>query len=150
MADKGAAAQGTIRLATLRNSVAAAAAVVLLLIAAPASAHEAGALSAGFAGGFMHPLSGLDHLLAMVAVGLWGAFLGRPLVYLLPVVFPTVMAAGGVLGMAQVPFPPVELGIALSVFVLGVVILARWSAPLWFAAVIVGLFGLFQAMRIAV
>lgn len=92
----------------------------------------------------MHPLSGPDHLLAMIAVGVWGAFLGRPLIYLLPVVFPTVMAVGGVMGMAQLPFPPVEDGIAISVIVLGAAILLRWNAPVWLAAVIVGIFGLFH------
>ncbi|MEO6092055.1 MAG: HupE/UreJ family protein [Novosphingobium sp.] len=112
--------------------------------AVPTFAHTAKSLSLGVAGGFLHPLSGPDHLLAMVAVGLWGAFLGRPLIYLLPVVFPTVMAVGGVLGMARVPFPPVEYGIALSVLVLGLAILLRWRAPVWLAAGIVGVFGLFH------
>jgi urease accessory protein len=111
---------------------------------APACAHTAKSLSLGFVGGFMHPLSGPDHLLAMIAVGVWGAFLGRPLIYLLPVVFPTVMAVGGVMGMAQLPFPPVEDGIAISVIVLGAAILLRWNAPVWLAAVIVGIFGLFH------
>ncbi len=119
-------------------------AAVLSTISTPASAHSAKSLSLGFVGGFLHPLSGPDHLLAMISVGLWGAFLGRPLIYLLPVVFPTVMAFGGVLGMAQVPFPRVEIGIAISVIVLGVAILWRWRAPVWLAAVIVGIFGLFH------
>ena len=117
---------------------------LLLLTFEPARAHSAKSLSLGFGGGFLHPLSGPDHLLAMVAVGLWGAFLGRPLIYLLPVVFPTVMAFGGVLGMARVDFPPVEYGIALSVVVLGLAILAKWRAPVWLAAMIVGVFGLFH------
>lgn len=119
---------------------------VLLLsaLSTPAYAHNAKSLSLGFVGGFLHPLSGPDHLLAMISVGLWGAFLGRPLIYLLPVVFPTVMAFGGVLGMAQVPFPRVEIGIAISVIVLGAAILLRWRAPVWLAALIVGIFGLFH------
>lgn len=116
----------------------------MLATAKPALAHTAKSLSLGFVGGVMHPLSGPDHLLAMVAVGLWGAFLGRPLIYLLPVIFPTVMAFGGVLGMAGLHFPPVELGIALSLIVLGVAILARWRAPVWLACIIVGIFGLFH------
>lgn len=120
--------------------------LVLFLAALPeaAAAHSAKSLSLGFTGGFLHPLSGPDHLLAMISVGLWGAFLGRPLIYLLPVVFPTVMAFGGVLGMAQVPFPRVEIGIAISVIVLGAAILLRWRAPVWLAAMIVGIFGLFH------
>jgi urease accessory protein len=119
---------------------------LLLLLSLPSSAgaHSAKALSLGFVGGFMHPLSGPDHLLAMVAVGLWGAFLGRPLIYILPVVFPTIMAVGGVLGMAEVPFPPVETGIALSVLLLGLAIVLRWRAPVAVAAAIVAVFGLFH------
>jgi urease accessory protein len=119
-------------------------AVALLALSTPAFAHNAKSLSLGFTGGFLHPLSGPDHLLAMISVGLWGAFLGRPLIYLLPIVFPTVMAVGGVMGMAQLPFPRVEIGIALSVIVLGGAILLRWRAPVWLAAVIVGIFGLFH------
>ena len=80
----------------------------------------------------------------MVAVGLWGAFLGRPLVFLLPVIFPTVMAFGGVLAMAGAPAPPVELGIALSVVLLGGAIAAAFRAQVWLAAILVGLFGLFH------
>ncbi len=124
--------------------VSAALPLMLLVVAAPAAAHNAASLSLSFGGGFLHPLSGPDHLLAMVAVGLWGAFLGRPLIYLLPVVFPTVMALGGVLGMAGVPFPSVEFGIAVSVIVLGAAILCRWQAPVWVAAPIVAVFGLFH------
>ncbi len=120
------------------------ASLILLAAATPAAAHNAASLSLSLSGGFLHPLSGPDHLLAMVAVGLWGAFLGRPLIYLLPVVFPTVMALGGVLGMAGVRFPPVEFGIAASVIVLGTAILCRWQAPAWLAAPIVAVFGLFH------
>lgn len=116
----------------------------LLASASPALAHESASLSLGIAGGFTHPLSGPDHLLAMIAVGLWGAFLGRPLIYILPVVFPAVMALGGVLGMAGVPFPPVEIGIAISVIVLGVAVAARWAPPVWVAAPVVAVFGLFH------
>jgi len=115
-----------------------------MALAEPASAHEAEALSIGIVGGFTHPLSGADHLLAMVAVGLWGAFLRRPMIYLLPIVFPALMAIGGVLGMAGIAFPPVEIGIALSVLVLGGAVLAAWRAPKWIAIVIVAIFGLFH------
>lgn len=119
-------------------------ACLALGMATPALAHEASSLSLGIGGGFLHPLAGPDHLLAMVAVGLWGAFLGRPLVYLLPVIFPTIMALGGIVGMAGLPFPPVELGIAVSVIVLGLAILGRWAAPVWLAVPVVALFGLFH------
>jgi hypothetical protein len=95
------------------------AAAAALLLGSPAEAHMGTGLAGGFASGFNHPLAGFDHLLAMVSVGLWGAFLGRPLIYALPVIFPVVMVGGAVLGMLDVPLPPVEIGIALSVIVLG-------------------------------
>lgn len=119
-------------------------ALLLLLWPMPAFAHEAKSLQLGIVGGMLHPLSGPDHLLAMVAVGIWGAFLGRPLIYLLPIVFPTLMAIGGVVAMAGVTFPPVEIGIATSVIVLGAAILFAYRAPVWLAMSVVGLFGLFH------
>ena len=121
-------------------SVAAAA----LAIAVPAAAHTGTGLAGGFASGFLHPFSGFDHLLAMVSVGLWGAFLGRPLIVALPVIFPTVMALGGVLGIAGVPLPPVELGIAMSVLVLGAMIAGAVRAPIWLASLIVAIFAIFH------
>jgi urease accessory protein len=113
-------------------------------VAFPAWAHTGTGLPGGFASGFLHPLSGFDHLLAMVSVGLWGAFLGRPLIIALPVIFPTVMVVGAGLAMAGVPAPPTEIGIALSVLMLGAAIAAAWRAPVWIACVIVGVFALFH------
>ena len=130
--------------ASIRCATAALAATAAILIAGPAAAHEGGGLVGGFVSGFLHPLTGYDHLLAMVAVGLWGAFLGRPLVVALPVIFPTVMALGGVLGMAQAPLPPVEIGIALSVLLLGGAIAAALKAPVWAACLVVGVFAIFH------
>ncbi len=118
--------------------------VIAALAAGPASAHFDKNLAGGFSAGFLHPLSGLDHLLAMVAVGVWGAFLGRPLVVLLPVIFPTVMAVGGAMGMAGVPMPPVEIGIALSVLLLGGAIVFAVNPPVWAAALLVGVFAIFH------
>jgi urease accessory protein len=92
----------------------------------------------------MHPLSGGDHLLAMVSVGLWGAFLGRPLIYLLPMLFPGMMVVGGAFAMAGGGLPPVEVGIALSVLTLGAMILFAVRAPVIVACSIVGLFALFH------
>ena len=86
------------------RAVVVAAATMLLLFAAPALAHT-GSSTGGFIGGFAHPLFGLDHVVAMVAVGLWGAFLGAPAIWLLPIVFPLVMAVGGVIGILGVPLP---------------------------------------------
>ncbi len=117
---------------------------VAALAAGPASAHFDKNLAGGFSAGFLHPLSGPDHLLAMVAVGVWGAFLGRPLIILLPVIFPTVMAFGGAMGMAGVPMPPVEIGIALSVLLLGAAIAFAVRPPVWAAALLVGVFAIFH------
>ena len=120
---------------------------VLLLIAAlpsPAMAHDGTGLAGGFAAGFSHPLSGFDHMLAMVAVGIWGAFLGRPLVYALPMLFPSAMALGGGIGMAGIPVPPVELGIAISVVVLGAMIFLALRLPVVVACAIVAIFALFH------
>lgn len=120
------------------------AALLVTSWAAPAAAHFDANLAGGFTAGLRHPLSGFDHLLAMVAVGLWGAFLGRPLIYVLPVVFPTVMAFGGALGMAGVPMPRVEIGIALSVLLLGGAIALALRPRVWVAALLVGVFAIFH------
>jgi urease accessory protein len=101
-------------------------------------------LPGGFVSGFRHPFSGLDHLLAMVSVGLWGAFLGRPLIYTLPVVFPAVMVVGAIMGMFSVPLPPVQVGIALSVLTLGSCIALPVRAPVWIASLIVAVFAVFH------
>lgn len=121
-----------------------AAALAMLITAAPALAHSESDVAGGFVAGFTHPLFGLDHLLAMVAVGLWGAYLGRPLIYVLPSVFPIVMTGGAILGMAAFEFPPVELGIAISVLALGLLIAAAKSVSVWLACAIVGVFAIFH------
>jgi urease accessory protein len=118
---------------------------LLVACAGTACAHAgAETLAGGFASGFLHPVLGWDHVIAMVAVGLWGAFLGVPALWLLPVVFPTVMAFGGALGVAGVPLPGVETGIALSAVVLGAMIMLAARPPLWVAAFIVGAFAIFH------
>ena len=114
------------------------------LLPIPAVAHMGTGLPGGFESGFMHPFSGIDHLLAMVSVGLWGAFLGRPLIYVLPVIFPAMMVAGAIMGMFALPLPPVEIGIALSVLVLGGCIALPVKAPVWAACIVVGIFALFH------
>ncbi|MBF9043219.1 Ni/Fe hydrogenase [Rhodobacterales bacterium HKCCE4037] len=116
----------------------------LLLLASAASAHTGEGINTGFASGFWHPILGWDHVVAMVAVGLWGAFLGRPAIWILPVVFPLVMAFGGALGVMGVPLPAVETGIALSGVILGLLIAFAVKAPLWVAAVLVGIFAIFH------
>ncbi len=107
-------------------------------------AHTEGGRAEGFIAGFHHPISGLDHILAMVSVGLWGAQLGAPAIWLLPVTFPVVMAFGGMLGLIGVPLPGVEIGIAISGIILGMAVLSEWRPPLWVAAVIVGIFAIFH------
>ena len=111
---------------------------------APALAHTGEGGAGGFLAGFAHPLLGPDHVVAMVAVGLWGAFLGQPAIWLLPIVFPMVMAFGGVLGIAGVPIPAVETGIAASAIILGAMVAFAARPPLWTAAVLVGAFAIFH------
>ncbi len=121
-------------------SVAAAA----MLVAAPAAAHTGAAAGAGLAHGFAHPLGGLDHLLAMVTVGVWAAQRGGRAVWALPAAFVGMMLAGGSLGLSGVALPGVEGAVLASVIVLGAVVAlaARPGLPLGLA--IVGAFGLFH------
>lgn len=133
-----------MRRTTRRIGAAVTLAAVLGGVPQIAQAHSSKNLAGGFVAGFAHPLTGPDHLLAMVAVGLWGAFLGRPLIAALPVIFPAVMALGALLAMLGVPQPPIELGVALSVLVLGIAIAAAWRAPVWLACVIVAVFAVFH------
>jgi len=107
-------------------------------------AHEAGDVAGGFVSGLTHPIFGLDHVVAMVAVGLWGGQLRQPAIWLLPITFPIVMAFGGMLGARGVPLPAVEIGIAVSAIVLGIMVAASVRPPLWVAAVVVGAFAIFH------
>jgi urease accessory protein len=109
-----------------------------------AVAHVEAGRAEGLLAGLHHPVSGLDHVLAMISVGLWGAELGAPAIWLLPVTFPIAMAFGGMLGLIGVPLPGVEIGIALSAVVLGVAVVTAWRPSLWVAAVIVGVFAIFH------
>jgi urease accessory protein len=115
-----------------------------LVVATPAEAHLLNAAGAGWAHGFMHPFSGLDHVLAMAAVGVWAAQTGRPALWALPLAFPLAMAAGGLLGVAGVPVPGIESGIAASVLILGLLIAFRAKPPLALSVALVGLFAVFH------
>ena len=120
--------------------------VLFLLMLAPASAraHVTGGEAAGLLAGLRHPVSGPDHVLAMISVGIWGAQLGQPAIWLLPVAFPMVMAFGGFLGLAGVPLPGVEVGIAVSAILLGLAV-AREARPKLAAAVaLVAFFAVFH------
>ena len=116
----------------------------MLITSSYAFAHSENGAAIDFAGGFTHPIFGPDHVIAMVAVGLWGAFLGVPAIWVLPVVFPLVMAAAGALGVFGVPLPGVEVGIALSAIALGGMVAFAAKPPLWIAAVLVGAFAVFH------
>jgi urease accessory protein len=111
---------------------------------APAFAHSEQGAAIDFWGGFSHPIFGLDHVIAMVAVGLWGAFLGPPAIWLLPVVFPLVMAIAGAAGVLGLPLHGVETGIALSAIMLGAMVAGAVKPPLWIAALLVGAFAIFH------
>jgi len=118
--------------------------VSFALLASAAGAHSESGQAAGFLTGMMHPISGLDHVLAMIAVGLWGAQLGAPAIWLLPVTFPLVMAFGGLLGLLGIPLPGVEVGIAASAILLGAAVMTETKLPLVAAAALVGAFAIFH------
>jgi urease accessory protein len=117
---------------------------MLMLTPATALAHREVGQATGFLSGFEHPISGLDHVLAMIAVGLWGAVLGPPAIWVLPVAFPVMMAFGGLMGLLGFPLPGVEIGIAVSAVVLGAMVLAQLRPPLWIAAALVAFFAIFH------
>lgn len=109
-----------------------------------ALAHADGEAVNGFFSGLSHPFSGWDHILAMIAVGLWGALLGPPALWMLPIAFPVAMAAGGMLGLLGIPLPWVEIGIAVSSVVFGLLILANARLSLAVAIPLVMVFALFH------
>ena len=109
-----------------------------------AFAHTGVGDTAGFAHGFLHPLTGLDHVLAMVMVGVFAWQLGGRALWLVPATFVALMAVGGALGVAGIGVPFVEAGIALSVIVLGAIVALRIQAPVAVAMAVVGLFAIFH------
>jgi urease accessory protein len=119
-------------------------AAAALTAATPAFAHVGVGTTASFAAGFHHPLSGLDHMTVMVAVGLWAALRGGRAIWVWPCAFVGVMLVGGALGMAQVPVPFVEPGILASVVALGLLVALAVDLPVWLGGVIIGLFALFH------
>jgi len=121
----------------------AAAALAVVALPSSAAAH-AGGSAAGLLSGLLHPVSGLDHVLAMVAVGIWGAQLGAPAIWILPVTFPMVMALGGMLGLLGIGLPGVEVGIGVSALLLGIMVAREVRPPLGLAAALVGFFAIFH------
>lgn len=111
---------------------------------APALAHPGHPDAFGFNNGFAHPFSGIDHLLAMLAVGLWAAQNKRSALWVLPLAFPLMMVAGALLAFAGLQMPGVETGIAASVAVLGLLIAFAIRMPLWASAGVVSVFALFH------
>ena len=124
----------------LRSTLVAA----FILAPALAQAHAQAGEASGFPTGFLHPLTGLDHIIAMVAVGLWGAQLGAPAIWLLPVTFPIVMAFGGFLSLIGIPIPGVDIGIALSGVLLGAAVMIEHRPPLFIAAALIAIFAIFH------
>jgi hydrogenase/urease accessory protein HupE len=118
--------------------------LALCLVPTTAFAHVGIGSASGFIHGFMHPLSGLDHQLAMVLVGIFAYRLGGRALWLVPLTFVSVMALGGFLGVARIPVPFVEVGIALSVIVLGAIVAFGVKAPVAVAMGVVGLFAIFH------
>lgn len=123
-----------------------AAAVLWLALPPIVQAHidAEGMGSGGFLSGLRHPVTGLDHIVAMVAVGIWGAQLGGVALWLLPVVFPLMMAFGGMAGVITGPLPGIEIGVAASAIVLGALVAREQRLPLWAAIPIVGAFAVFH------
>ncbi|MCG8487262.1 MAG: HupE/UreJ family protein [Chromatiales bacterium] len=98
----------------------------------------------GFVSGLVHPVTGLDHVVAMVAVGLWGAILGAPAIWVLPIAFPLIMTVGAVLGILDVPVPAIGLGIAASAIVLGGMVSANARPPLAIAFLSIAFFAIYH------
>jgi len=117
---------------------------VAVLASSAAQAHVGVGDTAGFAHGFMHPMSGVDHILAMVAIGLFAAHLGGRALWLVPLSFVSMMIVGGALGVAGAPLPFVEIGIGLSVVVLGLAVASSFDVPTALAMVLVGFFAIFH------
>jgi len=133
------------RSSALLRIASAIAAASVCLFASSALAHTGqGDAARGFAAGLLHPITGFDHLLAMLAVGMWGAQLGMPAIWVLPVAFPLVMAVGGALGIVGVPLPGVEPAIVLSVLLLGGAVAIGRKPPIVLAAALVAFFAIFH------
>lgn len=128
----------------LNHTLALTAALGVSTVSTAAFAHPGHIEASGFASGFLHPIGGLDHILAMVGVGLFAWMLKGRSLWLVPAAFVGMMAIGGVLGVFQIPVPMVELGIALSIVVIGALVASGKSIPVAAAMAIVGVFAIFH------
>lgn len=115
-----------------------------VLAAGPAFAHTGLGAVHGFSHGFAHPLGGLDHVLAMVAVGMWAGVVGGRALWAYPLAFMGFMVVGGLLGIAGIALPAVEVAIALSVVLLGTAVALRLDVPAAIGAAICAGFALFH------
>ncbi|MDX8454989.1 HupE/UreJ family protein [Mesorhizobium sp. VK9D] len=130
-----------ISASTKRSTLAA---ILLLAAAMPAEAHVGAGAISSFAAGFGHPLSGLDHMTVMIAVGLWAALKGGKAVWVWPLAFLGVMLVGAALGMLHVPLPFVEPGILASVVALGLLVALAVDLPVSAGVAFIGVFALFH------
>jgi urease accessory protein len=115
-----------------------------LIIPSIASAHTGIGDHSGFSHGLMHPIGGLDHILAMIAVGLWAAQMGGKALWMVPGAFMVTMAASSVLGHFGLPLPGIEQGILASDFILGLLLLFAARLPLVMSVGIVGMMAIFH------
>jgi urease accessory protein len=120
------------------------AATILALTASPAFAHVGVSSTASFAMGVTHPLTGIDHIAVMVAVGLWAALKGGRASWVWPTTFVGVMLIGGALGTGHVSLPYVEPAIAASVVALGILVALAIDLPVWAGALLIGAFAVFH------
>ena len=118
--------------------------LLLLLLPTAAIAHTGGSVTTGLLHGFTHPFSGLDHLLAMLAVGLWASQSGGRALWMIPCTFVVVMMFGGMLGLSGLQVPFVETGILLSILVLGALIAGAFKFPVNISVILVAAFALFH------
>lgn len=125
-----------------RVTVVTAAAFTAAFTPLVAEAHTLGATGAGFTAGIVHPLAGVDHLLAMLAVGLCAGMRGGVLRWSAPLAFLAAMALGAVLALGAVGLPLVETGIAGSVLVFGLLLGLRAKLPVWLGLAVVAVFAL--------
>jgi len=116
--------------------------LLIFIISNFAVAHKMG--GTGFLSGLMHPVLGFDHFLAMVSVGIWSAQIGGKAIWYVPATFVSFMVIGGILGMSEIEIPIVEVGIALSVFLLGIAIATERFIPVWIGLLFVSFFGIFH------
>ncbi len=117
-----------------------------LAFAAPAAAHTGLESLSGFASGLMHPFAGLDHLLAMIAIGMWAAQQRGRAVYVIPVAFVTTMALGGAIALAGATFGATETAIVGTVLITGALVAAAFQPPLWLAVPLVATFAIVHGL----